>query len=126
MSEFNKLTYEDFKNKYLSKIPQKTIDEVEKLHGINYLKEIMEQDAQKQYEEYCFRWENNKRWYGGEKTKFPQELSDLLDSATTSCKILPTFNKDEEGDLSVSICFNGISIILNDNGTWLYSKPTNS
>jgi len=85
-------------------------------------KEIVEQDAQKQYDEYCFRWENNKR----EKTKFPQELSDLLDSATTSCKILPTFDKDKEGDLSISLCFNGISIILNDNGTWCYSKPINS
>ena len=39
-----KLSYEDFKNKYkyLSRI-------------------IIEQDAQKQYDEYCFRWENNKR-----------------------------------------------------------------
>ena len=63
---------------------------------------------------------------------FPQELSDLLDlqfhAATTSnsCKILPTFDKDKEGDLSISICFNEISIILNDNGTWYYSKPTNN
>ena len=55
-----KLSYEDFKNKYLSRIPQKTIDEVEKLHDVNDLKEIIEQDAQKQYDEYCFRWENNK------------------------------------------------------------------
>jgi hypothetical protein len=83
------------------------------------------------------------------KTKFPQELSDLLDSATTSCKILPTFDKDKEGDLSISICFKSckilptfdkdkegdlsvsicfkeITVILNDNGTWHYSKPTNS
>jgi hypothetical protein len=73
------------------------------------------------------------------KTKFPQELSDLLDlqfhAATASksyenswrsCKILPTFDKDKEEDLSISICFNKISIILNDNGTWYYSKPTNS
>jgi hypothetical protein len=66
------------------------------------------------------------------KTKFPQELSDLLDlqfhtaSTSNSCKILPTFNKDKEGDLSISICFNNeISIILNDNGTWYYSKPGN-
>jgi len=119
-----KLSYEDFKTilYFLSRIPQKTIDEVEKLHDVNDLKEIVEQDAQKQYDEYCFRWENNKR----EKTKFPQELSDLLDSATTSCKILPTFDKDKEGDLSISLCFNGISIILNDNGTWCYSKPTNN
>jgi hypothetical protein len=74
------------------------------------------------------------------KTKFPQELYDLLNlqfhAATTSnngkifvrpsCKILPTFDKDKEGDLSISLCFNGISIILNDNGTWYYSKPTNN
>jgi len=80
------------------------------------------------YDEYCLSWENNKR----EKTKFPQELSDLLDlqfhtaSTSNSCKILPTFNKDKEGDLSISICFNEISVILNDNGTWHYSKPTNN
>ena len=60
------------------------------------------------------------------KTKFPQELYDLLHYERGGCKILPTFNKDKEGDLSISICFNGISIILNDNGTWCYSKPTNN
>ena len=55
-----KLSYEDFKNKYLSRIPQKTIDEVEKLHDVNDLKEIIEQDAQKQYDEYCFKRENKR------------------------------------------------------------------
>jgi len=53
-----KLSYDDFKAKYLADIPQETIAQLEKMHNMNGLDQIIEQEFQIAYKEYLEGYEN--------------------------------------------------------------------
>jgi len=59
MKQNKKLSYNDFKSKYLAKIPHETIAQLEKLHGISNLEKIIEQDSLNQYNDYLKRLSTN-------------------------------------------------------------------
>lgn len=53
-----KLNYDDFKVKYLAKISQETIAQLEKIHNMNDLEQIIEQEFQIAYKEYLEGYES--------------------------------------------------------------------
>ena len=54
-----KLSYDDFKAKYLANIPQETIAQLEKMHNMNDLEQIIEQEFQIAYNDYLKGYEKN-------------------------------------------------------------------